>query len=445
MSSLHHHVPAGATLRGIGTVVAGLAVSVHHAQPIGAQALRGEFTLLAKDQVDAAMATHLGDDVSHNAFVGVKNALFAGERGSFEAVRAALVQAVDADPERVAIVDDQLLSRRQWELVGPTASTSWTCDGCDAAYELGALRCELCRRVKAAASMKRPRPSSAPASPPLAAPVAVGDWRSVDVAARNSEEGFAPFGSIMCCATALCQAGSSYAHDDGARPPSSPLEVLAPSATYDFVLKTPNMGGLATVEAQASPAEVSAKVVLDLVMRWATPAEEGDAPSGGLRFKSVFYKRRRGYVVVRVPNNSEAPLDYDSYFVAKYEGESATPAGVYEAARDAAASAPAWAAATFTLDQKAYKYERETDLVQSGVVKSSVRGWKLKAKAKVKVTIDKTGATVKEVVEMFCYRSLRLPPPTIAFRRGAGYFVIVKDARIVSATFIGQQPSTAER
>jgi len=106
MTSFTQHVVAGATLRGVGPVTSGLTLRVHDAQPIGAPALRGDFTLLSEDTAHAAaMETHLGDDVSHRAFVGVQNALpQSGQQGNFEDVHAALVAAVGGDPHRMAVL-----------------------------------------------------------------------------------------------------------------------------------------------------------------------------------------------------------------------------------------------------------------------------------------------------------------------------------------------------
>ena len=76
MTSFTQTVPAGTTLRGVGPVTQGLTLQVHSTQPVGAPALRGDFTLLSEDAAHAsAMERHLGDDVSHNAFVAIQSAL----------------------------------------------------------------------------------------------------------------------------------------------------------------------------------------------------------------------------------------------------------------------------------------------------------------------------------------------------------------------------------
>ena len=123
MTSSTQHLPANAILRGVGTVTSGLSLRVHDAQPIGAPALRGDFTLLSEDAAHtAAMETHLGDDISHRAFLAVQSALpKSGQQGNFDDVHAALVAAVGTDPMRMAVINENLLGRHQWkvELVGP--------------------------------------------------------------------------------------------------------------------------------------------------------------------------------------------------------------------------------------------------------------------------------------------------------------------------------------
>jgi len=48
----------------------------------------------------------------YRAFVGVKNALpSTGEQGNFESIHAALVAVVGADPQRIAVVNDNFLGR----------------------------------------------------------------------------------------------------------------------------------------------------------------------------------------------------------------------------------------------------------------------------------------------------------------------------------------------
>lgn len=119
-SSFTQTVPAGAILRGVGPATQGLTLRVHSAQPIGAPALRGDFTLLSEDAAHVnVMETHLGDDVSHNAFVAVQSAIpKTGERGNFEALHATLVGAVGADAQRINIVNNNLFGRNVWEVIG---------------------------------------------------------------------------------------------------------------------------------------------------------------------------------------------------------------------------------------------------------------------------------------------------------------------------------------
>lgn len=118
MSSFTQHVPAGSTINGIGAVTTGLRLRVHSDQPIGAPALCGKFTLLSDDAIHSvAMETHLGSAVTHNEYMGVKNALpKSGTSGNFEDMHAALVSAVGPDPHRMAVVNETLLSRKQWEV-----------------------------------------------------------------------------------------------------------------------------------------------------------------------------------------------------------------------------------------------------------------------------------------------------------------------------------------
>ena len=120
MTTFTQHVPLGATLRGCGPVTAGLLLRVHTAQPIGAPSLSGGFTLLSSGVAHAAVVdAHLGDDVSHNAYVDVSRALpKTGEDGTFEDVRASLVAAVGADARRLETVNRNLFSRSVWEPVG---------------------------------------------------------------------------------------------------------------------------------------------------------------------------------------------------------------------------------------------------------------------------------------------------------------------------------------
>lgn len=114
MSSFTKSVPAGATLRGVGVATKGLRLRVHDAQPIGAPALRGNFTLLSDDDAHASlMDTHLAEDVSHNAYVAVLLAT-KGSDASFDDVHATLVQAVGPDPRLLETLNRNLFHRQAW-------------------------------------------------------------------------------------------------------------------------------------------------------------------------------------------------------------------------------------------------------------------------------------------------------------------------------------------
>lgn len=116
MSSFHQNVPADAILCGSGEANAGMIVRVHCDQPIGAPSLCGDFTVLQANH-DDLMERHLGDAISHNAFIGVRNTLpRIGETSSFEQVRSELVAAVGAD--RMEVVNENLLGRQAWEHIG---------------------------------------------------------------------------------------------------------------------------------------------------------------------------------------------------------------------------------------------------------------------------------------------------------------------------------------
>ena len=255
-------------------------------------------------------------------------------------------------------------------------------------------------------------------------------WRDVDVQKLNSAVGFAPFGSIWCCATAL--RSESMANMIGTARVWEVEQLLTHAGLYDFVTKSPSMGGLAIVTTSSTPKILEAKVKLDLAMKWCTPAKTR-IHKRGMLFTEVKYRVDKDYVVVNVPNNE----DYESYFVAKYQGTTkATPREVY-AAVVSAIGGGAWGPACFTLDEDKYDYEQDLNLVDAGFVNSSVGGRAIKASSKVKVTIDTTGATVKEVTHIQMFRSFKMQPPTVAFHNGAGYFAIVKDGVIVSLNFIG--------
>ena len=115
MSSFHQNVPADAILCGSGEANAGMIVRVHSEQPLGAPSLCGDFTMLQGN--DELMEMHLGDVISHNAFIGVRNALPQnGETSSFEHVRSAFVAAVG--PDRMDVVNEHLFARQGWEHIG---------------------------------------------------------------------------------------------------------------------------------------------------------------------------------------------------------------------------------------------------------------------------------------------------------------------------------------
>ena len=390
MNSFVQHIAAGATLRGCGPATSGLALCVHADQLPGVPLLRGDFTLVS--HAGDVLAAHLGDVVSHNAFVDVQRAMpQPGARGNFEEVHAALLAAVGL--ERIDVVNRNLLGRTRWELVGPDEDSR-----------------PPCGRRRA------------------------GDL-TVNVDDLNSEEGFLPFASILCCATALADV---YSADKTASEPEWTVgELLLNHDDPLYASASPTLGGLATVTSSHKPSGLAtvttAKVVLDLAMQWATPAIDHN---GGLLFQRVSYCLREDFVVVRVPN-AEA---YETYFLAKYRGVGlATPTQVYALAAGAVTvDAGTWVPARFALDKPQYKYEQRCDLVKAHVVARTLGNGLVQASSLVQVTIDKKGATVKEEVEITIWRSLSVPPPppTITFHNGAGYFAVVHEGKVVSLSFV---------
>ena len=145
MSSFTQHIPANSILCGCGVVTSGLSLCVHSDQPIGAPALRGDFTLLSEDETHAAaFETHLGDEISHNAFVRVKNSIpKTGEQGNFEAIHSELVLAVEANPQRIELLNQNLLGRQAWELAKPAASEHEALKS-----ELAAVKAQLAALLK---------------------------------------------------------------------------------------------------------------------------------------------------------------------------------------------------------------------------------------------------------------------------------------------------------
>lgn len=116
MSSFTKFIASGSTLAGCGPVTSGMVVRVHGDQLLGAPALRGDFTLVSSIHA-GVMEHHLGDELSHSAFVAVQNAMpQSGSLGNFEAIHAALAAAVGG--ERMDVVNKNILGRDQWALVG---------------------------------------------------------------------------------------------------------------------------------------------------------------------------------------------------------------------------------------------------------------------------------------------------------------------------------------
>lgn len=118
MTSFTQTIPAGSTLRGVGSATKGLRIRVQDSQRIGAPALCGNFTILSDSEThNSLMETHLADDVSHNSYVAFRAAMPTdGSVASFEDIHAKLVDAVGQDPSMIEIVNRNLLNRQVWAL-----------------------------------------------------------------------------------------------------------------------------------------------------------------------------------------------------------------------------------------------------------------------------------------------------------------------------------------
>jgi hypothetical protein len=176
---------------------------------------------------------------------------------------------------------------------------------------------------------------------------------------------------------------------------------------------------------------------MKLNMVWATAAVDSSVyAEGGIVFKGAKFMRLGDYVAVSVPHDQQ----YSCFFVAKSTGS--TKATVCEIYRTALmANVSDGATCDFFLDKPSYHYDSgKVDCVAEGLVNSSVgAAGVVKCWTKCEVAINKEGAEVK--AEAYCgvlYRSLSAPPPPpkVHFVGGAGYFVVVHENAIVTATLM---------